>query len=80
MGILPLILKGDVIMDKDLSFEEDLGISEEEVDFRFREAVRLAKERKRIMGKPTCEYDVEKKAPYFLYPDGHREYPDFDNV
>ncbi len=58
-----------------LSFEEDLGITEEEVDFRFREAVRLAKERARIMKKPTCEYDMEKQAPYLLYPDGHREYP-----
>ncbi len=62
-------------MDKDLEFEEDLGISEEEVDFRFREAVRRAKEKSRIMGKTTCEYDREKKAPYLLYPDGHREYP-----
>ncbi len=61
-------------MDKDLEFEEDLGISEEEVDFRFREAVRLAKERMQIMGNPVCEYDREKKAPYLLYPDGHREY------
>lgn len=70
-------MKGDVIMEKelDLSFEEDLGITEEEVDFRFREAVRLAKERARIMKKPTCEYDLEKKASYLLYPDGHREYP-----
>lgn len=64
-------------MEKDLSFEEDLGISEEEVDFRFREAVRLAKERTRIMGKPTCEYDLEKDMPYLLYPDGRREYPQF---
>lgn len=75
-----MILKGDVIMVINDNFDYELGISEEEVDFRFKEAVRLAKERKRIMGKPTCEYDVEKKAPYFLYPDGHREYPDFDNA
>ena len=65
-------------MDKDLSFEEDLGITEEEVDFRFREAVRRAKEKSRIMGKSTCEYDREKNAPYLLYPDGHREYPTLD--
>lgn len=65
-------------MVRDITFEEDLGITEEEVDFRFKEAVRLAKERKRIMGKPTCEYDEEKGEPYFLYPDGHREYLDSD--
>ncbi len=68
-------MKGAVSVDKNLEFEEDLGISEEEVDFRFREAVRRAKEKSRIMGKTTCEYDREKKAPYLLYPDGHREYP-----
>lgn len=54
-------------MKKDLSylsFEEDLGISEEEVDFRLREAVRRAKEKSRIMGKTTCEYDKEKGMPY----------------
>lgn len=63
-------------MDKklDLEFEEDLGITEAEVDFRFREAVRREKEKSRIMGKPTCEYDMEKGVPYLLYPDGHREY------
>lgn len=64
-------------MDKmlDLEFEENLGITESEVDFRFREAVRHAKEKSRIIGKPTCEYDMEKRVPYLLYPDGHREYP-----
>ena len=64
-------------MDKelDLSFEEDLGITEEEMEFRFREGIRRAKEKSRIMGKPTCEYDREKGMAYLLYPDGHREYP-----
>ena len=37
-------------------------------------AIEIAKEISRAKGKPTCEYDVEKKAPYLLYPDGHREY------
>lgn len=56
-------------------FDYELGVSEEEQEFRFREAIRLAKEKSRIMGKPTCEYDWEKGKPYLLYPDGHREYP-----
>lgn len=59
----------------DDDFDYDFGISEEEQDFRFAEAVRMAKEKSRIMGKPTCEYDKEKKAPYLLYPDGSRKYP-----
>lgn len=60
-------------------FDYDFGISEEEEDFRIREAVRLAKERSRRLGLPTCEYDDEKQAPYLLFPDGHREYPILKN-
>lgn len=56
-------------------FDYEFGISEEEQIFRFREAIRLAKEKSRIMGKTTCEYDRERGKPYLLYPDGHREYP-----
>lgn len=59
-------------------FDYDFGISEEEEDFRFIEAVRLAKEKSRARGKTTCEYDDQKQAPYLLYPDGHREYPTLD--
>lgn len=59
-------------------FDYELGISEEETDRRFREAVRLAKEKSRIMGKTTCEYDRERGLAYLLYPDGHREYPEPD--
>ncbi len=61
--------------DKDkLNFDEEMGISETEVDKRFVKAIEIAKEISRAKGKPTCEYDIEKKAPYLLYPDGHREY------
>ena len=59
-------------------FDYDFGISEEEEDFRMREAVRLAKEKSRIRGKTTCEYDKEKGMPYLLHPDGRREYPTLD--
>ena len=65
-------------MNKTDEFDYELGISEEETDFRFREAVRLAKEKSRITGKTTCEYDREKGAAYLLYPDGHRVYPTLD--
>lgn len=57
------------------NFDYEFGVSEEEQEFRFREAIRLAKEKSRIMGKTTCEYDREKGKPYLLYPDGHKEYP-----
>ena len=65
-------------MDKNDEFDYELGVSEEEMDFRFVEAVRLAKEKSRIMGKPTCEYDRERGAAYLLYPDGRRVYPTLD--
>lgn len=68
------IKNNKVIVD---TFDHELGMTEEEVDFRFKEAVRLAKEKSRIMGKPTCEFDRELMQPYILYPDGHREYPPF---
>lgn len=57
------------------NFDYELGVSEEEQEFRFREAIRLAKEKSRIMGKTTCEYDRERGKPYLLHPDGRREYP-----
>lgn len=61
-------------MSKRDIFDYEPGISEEETDHRFREAVRLAKEKSRISGKTTCEYDREKGMAYLLYPNGHREY------
>lgn len=59
-------------------FDYDLGVSDEELEYRFNEAIRLAKEKSRIMGKTTCEYDDDKDKPYLLYPDGHKEYPTLD--
>lgn len=60
--------------NNNLDFDEEMGISEKEVDERFVKAIEIAKEISRAKGKSTCEYDIEKKAPYLLYPDGHREY------
>ncbi len=54
-------------------------ISEEEELFRMQEAIRMAKEKSRIMKKTTCEYDEEKGVAYLLFPDGHREYPLSEN-
>ncbi len=58
----------------ELEFDEEWGITETELDEKFNEAVRLAKELARIKKVPTCEYDAEKGKSYLLYPDGHREY------
>ena len=44
------------------------------MDERFIKIVLLKKEESRIKGGPIQYYDEEKKAPYLLYPDGHRGY------
>lgn len=54
--------------------DRTFGITDEEMDERFVEIVLLKKEEARIKGCPVQYYDEEKKAPYLLYPDGHREY------
>ncbi len=50
------------------------GVSDDELDKRFIEAVRIDNEIKKIKGTPIAKYDYEKKAPYLEYPDGRREY------
>ena len=50
-------------------------ISDEEEDKRIRRSVSVAKKVAQAKGQPTCEFDKEKKAVYFQYPDGHRYYP-----
>lgn len=63
---------------KNLEYDEEFDMTEDEVMFRFNEAVRIAKEISRIKKNPTCEYDEEKKMAYLLYPDGRKEYPTID--
>ncbi len=50
------------------------GISDEELTRRFREAVRIDNEIKRIKGTPIAGYDEKKKTAYLEYPDGRRKY------
>lgn len=63
---------------KELEYDDEFDMPEAEIDFRFREAVRISKEIAGIRKQPTCEYDMEKEMAYLLYPDGHREYPTID--
>lgn len=60
---------------QELDYDDEFGITEKEVDYRFKEAVRIQKEIAKIKGNPTCEFDYEKNMAYLLYPDGRREYP-----
>ncbi len=50
------------------------GISDDEVTERFKEAIRIDNEIRRIKGLPIAGYDVKLNKPYIQYPDGHREY------
>ena len=68
-------------MSKEISMKDEpneldsmCGISDEELTKRFKEAVRIDNEIKRIKGNPIAGYDAEKKAAYLEYADGHREY------
>lgn len=50
------------------------GVSDEELTIRFKEAIRIDNEIRRIKGAPVAKYDKETKRAYLQYPDGRREY------
>jgi hypothetical protein len=50
------------------------GISDEELTERFKAAIRIDNEIKKVKGAPIAGYDTEKKLAYLEYPDGRREY------
>ena len=52
------------------------GISDEELTERFKEAIRIDNEERRIKGEPIAKYDTEEGRAYLEYPDGRRQYAD----
>ena len=50
------------------------GISDEELTERFRAAIRIDNEIRRIKGPPIAGYEGETKRAYLEYPAGRREY------
>ena len=50
------------------------GISDEELTQRFKEAIRMDDEVRRIKGLPRAKYDPATRKAYLEYPDGRREY------
>ena len=50
------------------------GISDDELTERFKEAIRIDNEIKKIKGVPIAGYDVEKKTAFLEYPDGRGKY------
>ncbi|MBR6147026.1 MAG: hypothetical protein IKQ44_01585 [Lachnospiraceae bacterium] len=50
------------------------GISDDEMTRRFKEAIRIDEEMRKVQGLPQARYDdIEKKA-YLEYADGRKEY------
>ena len=50
------------------------GLSDDELTERFKAAVRIDNEIKRIKGVPIAGYDAEKRLAYLEYADGRRDY------
>ena len=50
------------------------GITVDELTERFKEAIRIENEIKKIKGAPIAGYDTEKKLAFLEYPDGRRKY------
>lgn len=62
-------------MANEMDFDDNIGgLSDDELTYRFREAIRIENEIKRIKGVPIAGYDTSLKKAYLEYPDGHREY------
>ena len=50
------------------------GVSDDELTERFKEAIRIDNEIKRIKGTPIAGYDSKNKRAFLQYPDGRIEY------
>jgi len=50
------------------------GVPDDEMLYRFREAVRIENEIKKIKGVPIAGYEADTKRAYLEYADGRREY------
>lgn len=64
-------LKGVPIMNE---LDSTCGITDDELTERFKEAIRIDNEIKKIKGVPIAGYDEEKRAAFLEYPDGRRKY------
>lgn len=63
-------------MSENYDIDTLCGIDDDELTYRFREAVRIENEIKRIRKVPIAGYDPKKDKAYLLYSDGRIEYED----
>ena len=61
-------------MSEMIELDSSCGISDVELTERFKEAIRIENEIKKIKGAPIAGYDTEKKLAFLEYPDGRRKY------
>ena len=61
-------------MIEENKLDSTCGVSDEELTRRFKEAIRIDNEMKKIKGVPIQRYDSEKGLSYLEYPDGRRVY------
>jgi hypothetical protein len=61
-------------MSETNELDSTCGISDDELTERFKEAIRIDNEIKKIKGAPIAGYDTAKKMAYLEYPDGKRKY------
>ena len=54
------------------------GISDDELTERFRASISIDNEICRIKGLPIACYDDERREAYLEYPDGRREYAEYE--
>lgn len=50
------------------------GIPDDELERRFKAAIKIANEISLIKGNPIARYDSIAKKTFLEYPDGHKEY------
>ncbi|MBQ5565938.1 MAG: hypothetical protein IIT42_03735 [Clostridia bacterium] len=55
-------------------FDTTYGLSDEELTQRFKDAIRIDDEIRKIKGAPTAKYDPVTRKAYLEYPNGRREY------
>ena len=66
--------KGGKTMPEKNQLDFTCGISDDEMTRRFKEAIRIDEEMRKVQGLPQARYDdIEKKA-YLEYADGRKEY------
>ncbi len=61
-------------MERILESDTLCGITDDELTIRFKEAVRIENEIKKVKGLPIAGYDPQKNKAFLKYSDGRIEY------